>query len=434
MATSVSLPDPPTVAGSATASPVPLFRPQVVESQQIDRQYGKAILAQPVPVKITSWLIAVFVALAIALLVIGQYSRKATVSGYLVPAVGTAKIFAIKRGTITRVEVTEGQEVQEGQPLLTIDTGRISAGGEDVDAVILVTLVNQRQQLKDQIAGEEGRMASEQERLAQHVQGLKTEIAQIQTQIPLQEEQIKIADSLVNSIKALADNGTVSKVELKKRQLELLEQQKNLDSLRQQLPTSENKLVDTQYELSQLPIVTSEKIQPLRNELSTTEQRIAEISGQRAFVIRAPISGRVSALQASVGKVAETNEFQLEIIPPNSTLRAELFMPSRAIGFVHVGQRVHLRYDAFPYQNFGRYGGRVVDISRNILAASDTEPAPVQLKEPTYKVIASLDRQDVDAYGKQMPLQAGMLLKADVILDRHSLARWLLDPLFSFKG
>jgi membrane fusion protein len=418
----------------STKSPIPLFRQEVVEFQQIGRQYGKVILVQPIPVRILSWLIAGFVALSISLLIIGQYSRKATVSGYLVPTAGTAKIFALQRGTITKVHVTEGQEVQEGQSLLTIDTGQISATGEDVNAAILDTLLNQREQLKRQIAQEDARMTSERERFTLLIQGLKTEISQIEAQIPLQQERINIVESLVTSISQLAEKGTVTVVELKRRQADLLDQRQNLNSLKQQLPARQNQLTDTQYSLAQLPIVIAEKIQLLRNELSTTEQRIAEINGRRAFVIRAPLAGRVTALQASVGRLAEPQHLQLEIVPPNSTLKAELLVPSHAIGFVSVGQPVSLRYDAFPYLNFGRYAGKIVEVSQNILTASDTAPAPVALKEPAYRVIASLDRQDVDAYGKRMPLQAGMLLKADVILDRRSLARWLLDPLLSVRG
>jgi membrane fusion protein len=418
----------------STPRPVSLFRPEVAEFQEIERQYGRALLAQPIPIKITSWLIAAFVALSIVVLIIGQYSRKATVSGYLVPAAGTAKIFVLRRGTITKVHVQEGEEVHEHQPLLTIDAAQISATGEDVDAAILDTLVTQRDQLQSQIAREEERRASERERLTQLTQGLKAEIAQIEAQIPLQEERINIVGSLVDSIQILAQRGTATTVELKRRQADLLEQKKELASLKQQLPARRNQLTDTEYSLAQLPFVTSEKIQVLRNELSTIDQRVAEINGRRAFVVRAPIAGRVSALQASIGKVAEPNQFQLEIIPPDSTLKAELFVPSRDIGFVRMGQEVSLRYDAFPYQNFGRYAGKIADISQNILAASDSAPTPIELKEPAYKVIASLDRQDVDAYGKRMPLQAGMLLKADVILDRRSLARWLLDPLLAVRG
>jgi len=45
----------------------------------------------------------------------------------------------------------------------------------------------------------------------------------------------------------------------------------------------------------------------------------------------------------------------------------------------------------------------------------------------------ALDRPDIDAYGKRIPLQAGMLLNADIILERRPLMKWFLDPLLSVR-
>ena len=381
-----------------------------------------------------TWFVAIFVVLGIFLLFVSPYSRKATVEGYLKTEGGTAKIFALQRGTITNVQVREGQEVQKGQPLLTIDTTQITATGEDVNVAILNTLLAQRDQLNRQIAGEEQQMASEQERLERLIEGLNNEISQIKAQIPLQQNRISLSDSLVKSVAQLVRKGAVTDVEYKRRQADALDQRQGLNSQRQQLAAKQNELTNNQYALSQLPTVTAGKIQLLRNELSTIEQRITEINGRRAFVIRAPMAGRVTALQASVGKMAEPNQLQLEIVPPSSNLRAELFVPSRAIGFVREGQRVSIRYAAFPYENFGRYAGTIVEISKNILTSADTQSAPVELKQPAYRVTATLDRQDIDAYGKRMPLQAGMLLEGDIVLDRRSLMKWVLDPLLSVRG
>ena len=329
--------------------------------------------------------------------------------------------------------MTEGQDVEEQQPLLTIATSQISDTGEDVNAVILSRLLRQREELNRQIVGEAQRQASERERLTLLIQGAKDEITQLQGQIPLQQERIELVESLVASVAKLAAKGIVTDVEFKRRKSDALDQKQNLNSLRQQLAARRNQLTDTEFTLSQLPIVIAEKTQLLRNELSTVEQRIAEIDGRRAFVIRAPVAGRVSALQASSGKVAELNQLQLEIIPA-STLKAELLVPSRAIGFVHAGQPVSIRYDAFPYQNFGRYEGTIIEISQNILTDSDVSSSPIKMQEPVYRVTVALDRQDISAYGKRLPLQAGMLLTADVILDRRSLMRWILDPLLSVRG
>ena len=44
---------------------------------------------------------------------------------------------------------------------------------------------------------------------------------------------------------------------------------------------------------------------------------------------------------------------------------------------------------------------------------------------------AALARERVDAYGAMMPLQPGMLLRAEVVIDRRSLLEWLFDPIFA---
>ena len=185
-------------------------------------------------------------------------------------------------------------------------------------------------------------------------------------------------------------------------------------------------------ELEHLPVVLEDKLQSLRNDLSAVEQRIAEVNGRRAYVIRAPTMGRVATLQAVEGQAADPRHLQLEIVPRHASLQAELFFPTRAFGFVHDGQEVRILYDAFPYQKFGTYRGRIVKVSQTILTGNDPV-GPISLKEPAYRVIAALERPDIDAYGQKIPLQPQMLLRADVILERRSLLSWLLDPLLSAR-
>jgi membrane fusion protein len=174
------------------------------------------------------------------------------------------------------------------------------------------------------------------------------------------------------------------------------------------------------------------KVQNLRSELATTEQRIAEITLRRAYVIRAPAAGRISTLRATVGQFADPRRPLMEIIPNESVLQAELFVPARAIGFVEPGQEVRILYEAFPYQQFGTYRGRVNNVSQTMLTKSDVS-GPIDLKEPAYRVTAALDRSNIDAYGKRIPLQADMLLRADIILEKRSFMSWFLDPLLSLR-
>ena len=261
---------------------------------------------------------------------------------------------------------------------------------------------------------------------------METEIASLKSQVAVQTERIRLSETLVAPATQLSAKGIMSDIELKRRQEALLEQRQNLNALNQQIAARQSQLADTRYSLEQVPTVMAEKIQLLRNELATAEQRVAEINGRRAYVIRAPTAGRVSALHATAGQTADPKFLQLAIMPPNAELHAELFVPTRAIGFVRAGQPVRILYEAFPYQSFGTYAGRTVQVSQTILTTSDVS-VPVSLKEPVYRVTAALDRPDIDAYGQKVALQPGMFLKADIILEKRSLMSWLLDPLLSAR-
>ena len=409
-----------------------LFRQEAIDFQRHSREWGQVALLQPLSINFTTWFITIAVALIISTLFLGQYSRKETVGGYLTPTSGTSKIFVPQRGTIREIQVNEGQQVREGQPLLTIDTDQIAANGLDVNASMLDTLRSQKDLLTGQIAAEEQRTKSERERLTAMINGLEIEISQLEAQLTIQGERIRVEEDFVASAAELKKEGYMADADFKRRHVALLEQKQNRSSLNQQFTARRNQLTETRYSLQQLPTVMAGKIQVLRSELATTEQRIAEVSGRRAYVIRAPASGRVSTLQATVGQFADPRRLQMEIVPNESVLQAELFVPTRAIGFVRPGQEVRILYEAFPFQQFGTYSGRVLKISQTILTKSDTF-GPIELKEPAYRITATLDRPDIDAYGKKIPLQADMLLRADIILEKRSLISWLLDPLLSVR-
>lgn len=415
-----------------------LFRAEAVAFQQYNRHAGHVAALQPLSTKVISWFVFVAFGLLVAFLLVGQYARKETVAGYLTPTLGTAKIFVpqqptlIQQGTIKEVHVREGQIVFEGEPLLTVETSQIAVNGQDVNATMLESLISQEERLKNQIAAEQERDSSERERLAALIRGFEGEIAALRSQMKSQSERIAISEQFVAAGTDLRGKGYMADLELKRRQLALLEQRQNLDALGQQLAARQNRMTETTYALRQLPIATAEKIQTLLNELSLTEQRAAEINGRRAYVLRAPTSGRISTVQATVGQFADPRRLQMEIIPSESALHAELLVPTRAVGFLRPGLEVRILYEAFPYQQFGTYTGRVMQVSQTILTGTDAS-GPIAPKEPVYKISAALDRADIDAYGKKIPLQADMLLRADILLEKRSLMQWLLDPLLRLR-
>jgi membrane fusion protein len=410
----------------------PLFRPEAIAFQQHHRQWGQASIPQPLPTAVVTWFLVAAILVVLVFLALGHYARKETVAGYLTPQSGTARIPAPQPGTIKEVHVRDGEEVEAGQPLLTIATSQIAADGTDVNAAVLDTLGAQRASLTAQIAAQTQRTASEQARLTAASAGLKTEIAELNAQIALQDRRIRLAGDFVASADQLKAKGYIADLEVKRRDMALLEQQQSLSALRQQLANRENQLNETSAALEQLPTVMAQTVQSLRNELAAVSQRMAEIDGRRAYVIRAPTAGRVTTLQATVGQFTDSRRLQLEIVPHDSALTAELFVPARAIGFVVPGQAVRILYDAFPYQTFGTHDGRVIRISQTILTGSDAA-GPIALREPCYRVTVALDRQEVVAHGRRIPLGPDMLLKADIILAKRSLASWITEPLLGVR-
>lgn len=409
-----------------------LFRQEAVDFLHQRHSCGEVVSLQPLSSAILSWTLAGLVAFILVFISIAQYARKETVTGYLTPTFGTAKIFVPQQGFVKVVHVKEGQEVAEGNPLLTVVTSQITANGDDVNATVLAVLTQQRDVVERQIAAEERRTASEHDRLASAIKGVEGETAQLEDQRNIQNERLQLSESFVSTGATLIAKGALPAVELKRREQAALEQRQNLASLDQQITARRTQLTDARHTLEQLPTVAAERVRVLRGDLSWIEQRIAEVDGRRAYIIKAPTSGRVSTLQATVGQIADPKHMQLEIIPLDSTLQAQLFFPTRAFGFVRPGQQVRILYDAFPYQKFGTYRASVTKVSQTILTGNDAT-GPITLKEPAYRVTVAPERPDIDAYGLKMPLQPGMLLKADVILEQRSLMRWLLDPVFSAR-
>jgi membrane fusion protein len=407
-----------------------LFRQEAIDFQRRHHDFGEITLLQSVSMKLLAWVLTAVVAIAIVFLCFAQFSRKQTVAGFLIPAAGTMKVFPTREGIVTDLHVEEGQHVEAADPLFTVVTPEVAADGEDINAAKLASMRHQKEMLESQIAAEQRTEAAERDRLKALIASNEAEIGDIHGQIEIQAERIWIAENLVTAARELLRKGYMSAVEGRRREDTLLEQRQNLVVLRRQLAEKQNTLAETEHALKELSTATARKIQPLRDEIATIEQRRADAKGRGSYVVRAPAAGQIAMLQAHKGKTVQPQQLQLEIVPENSTLRAELLIPTRAVGFVQVGQEVRLLYDAFPYQNFGAYTGRITELSNTVVTKADTA-GPVVPQEPAYKAVAVLDRPDVDANGRKVPLRAGMLLQAKIILDRRSIARWILDPLLS---
>lgn len=409
-----------------------LFRKEAVNHQK-DRLMGEVLLLQPISLVILT-VVALIVALFIAaLLAWGTYARRETVRGYLVPDAGIVKIYASSPGTISKICVTEGEHVDASQPLFTVLAERALEAGQDVSLMQIEELQQSLFQKKKQIEGAKAFNTLELERLDAQIESSKVELAELNKAIEIQKERLLMSESRVKTLEGLKLKGHISEIDYQKMLEEYLTMKQNQQELYRGQAAKKMGIEQAMKERAQFPLRHEEKLSELEGQIADLNRQRMDVEGRRSHEIRSPIAGRVTGLQARLGQWQSHTTQMVSIIPDGASLEAELFLPTRAIGFIQTDQQVRLRYDAFPYQRFGIYEGQVKSISKNILHPSELQ-LPFELQEPVYKVIVSLDSQEVRAYGEALPLQAGILLEADIILDNRSLFEWVLEPLYILRG
>lgn len=211
----------------------------------------------------------------------------------------------------------------------------------------------------------------------------------------------------------------------------VLSAQQELSSAQSNIMAYERQIADLTSQVNATPILAAQaRTQAMSTEAGLGE-KLQQIKAGNVYSLTSPIKGKVMALPVNVGQTVQAGGTISVVIPEGSQLQAELFVPSRAAGFISVGKDVTLQYQAFPYQKFGSAHGKVVSVSRTVLAPAEVTIAGLSLQEPVFRVHVALDRDYVNAYGLKTPLQPGMLLNADIIIDRRSLLEWLLDPLYA---
>jgi membrane fusion protein len=433
---------PPVATEPAGAANAPLFRPEVLAERQT--QWLGTVIVKP---RASHRWFALFSALAglglLALLFGASYARKAHVSGWLVPDQGVARVFAAQNGVVTRFLVQEGQEVRKGQALLVLSTEQQSMALGDTQANIARTLAVRRDSLDDEARQNQQLLLQQSAALSARLAALGAEQEQLKEEIGLQQARLELARKSEQRQNELKKRGFISDQQVQTAIEARLEQGSRLRVLKRNMTGLQRERVTLEGELRDLPLKLQAQISAIERSSAAVAQELAEVEARREIVVPAPKSGTVTAIQAETGGGVTPSVPLLSIVPTGGRLEAHLYTPSRAIGFVRRGQRVLLRYQAYPYQKFGHYGGVVASVARSALNPAElpaqlsgvaTAPGADRSSEPVYRVTVRLDSQHVTAYGKPIPLQPGLQLDADLLIERRRLIDWVLDPLYSFTG
>lgn len=407
----------------------PLFRPEVVQARRQD-WLGRISLAQPMPV----WVGAVFALLAAGavacLLLFGEYAHRSRVGGQLVPDLGVSTVVAPTSGMVGRMTVEEGASVARDQALVRIDLPRVAASGADAHTVIGRGLDDRDSSSAQLAQAQLAQLAVQEQGQRRQLAMLRTELGQVRAGIATRDAQVRLGRETADRYREVAASGYVSVVQVRQQEQAMLEMLNARQVLERQATALAREIAGLEQALAGLPAQREAIEATARREHALLAQERYRHEADGGVLVKAPLAGLVAHRFVEPGQAVQAGQPLLSLLPEGARLQAQLQVPSRAIGFIRPGDRVRLRYQAYPFQKFGHQGGRVARISRSAVPPVAGAPS----SEPHYRILVALDRQDVLAYGRPEPLRPGMLLEADILGERRKLHEWLLEPLYSLRG
>jgi HlyD family secretion protein len=177
---------------------------------------------------------------------------------------------------------------------------------------------------------------------------------------------------------------------------------------------------------------TQEQLKNLETEMMSLKAEIAQINSQieslqfqlRQRVIKSSIEGTVFQLPIKgTGSVVQLGDTIAEIAPLGSSLLLRAQIATSESGSLRIGMPVKIKFDAYPFQDYGVVEGKLVEISPTSKVI-ETELGQVA----TYDLSIVLDRTCIPTPKECIALRAGDTATAEAIIRQRRIIDLLLDP------
>uniref|UniRef100_A0A0C1RB49 Hemolysin D n=1 Tax=Tolypothrix bouteillei VB521301 TaxID=1479485 RepID=A0A0C1RB49_9CYAN len=276
---------------------------------------------------------------------------------------------------------------------------------------------------------------------------LKKQLNENQAQLSSARDIREVNQTILNSFEPLAVEGAISRIQFLKQKEQVRTHQADVERLTQEqarlrfaIAQSQEKLKNTiaaaKKELLTQIASNNKQVAQIDSELNKTilenDKKIAETENQISQArlnlqyqeLRSPSDGIVFDLQARYpGFVTNPSQAVLKIVPTED-LTAKVYITNKDIGFIKEGMKVDVRIDSFPFSEFGDIKGEVVWIGSDALPPDQIRPYysfPVKIR---------LERQSLAVRNREVPLQSGMSINANIkVRDRTVMS--IFTDLFS---
>ncbi len=174
---------------------------------------------------------------------------------------------------------------------------------------------------------------------------------------------------------------------------------------------------DKQKEILELENQIAQQKAIFIQALNTLQSQLDEWC--KKYILTAPVDGKVSF----VGFVQENQHLQANqmlcyINPHNSTYYAEMIIPQTNFGKIAIGQKVLLKFAAYPFQEFGAVNGVIEFIKE-------------QPSDSGYVAKVALPNGLISNYKKRIQYRDGLNAQGEIITND---VRLLQRVYYSVKG
>jgi len=158
----------------------------------------------------------------------------------------------------------------------------------------------------------------------------------------------------------------------------------------------------------------------LQQELEKARWRL------RQTRLPAPVSGVVQDLAVhTVGGVVRPAQVLMRIVADEQPREIEAWLLNRDIGFVHPGQGVEVKVDAFPFTRYGVLDGRVKRLAADARREADSGWV--------YRAAISLRQDWLPVEGRRVRLSPGMAVTVEIRTGERRIIEFLLSPLLRLR-
>lgn len=412
------------------------------------------------PITPYSRYIAILISLNVIVFLLWAYFGKLNIqspaTGKLI-AIGHSQFIQIyEHSRLATLHVKEGQKVNQGDILLTLDIlgidEEIIGIRKKIDNILQFKIRYQAlsQETSPQKLYHFNTLDKKAKRnvlisYQKEKEEFDSNIKVIETEIEVNNKNQLMTHNDLLSLKALKENieqrFTLKKTLYIKKfisKIEYLENQKELLEINRLIKTkdSEYNLLKSQEEqkkqnLNQLEkqkyLEWHDKYKQYESELIIYNQNLSHLQKkQQLKKVRSPITGTVQQISThTLGSVLQPSQGVMIIVPDNQDNIAEVNLLNKDIGFVHLGQKAMIKIDAFPYTRYGTIEGEVINIAKD--AVQHDQLGLV------YPATIRLNRQTIKNSQREYRLIPGMSLTAEIITEQRRVIDYILSPIEAYR-